>query len=215
MKDLTAHRFGRLTALAPTSERYKTCVVWRCRCDCGKECLVPSTWLLRGQQRSCGCLQDETRRRDITGETRGQLTAIRPTGLRRSGRTIWEWRCTCGALVYKPPQMVKPGSSTMCPACAKALKSRQAAAMAAGQQRDDETGLMPAYLDGLREGRPARNNTSGVRGVTWHAGTKKWQARMQVDGRTVSLGYYTTIEEAAEARRKAVEKRYGKPQNEE
>ena len=38
--------------------------------------------LLRGVKRSCGCLQDEARRLDITGQKRGQLTAVRPTNYR-------------------------------------------------------------------------------------------------------------------------------------
>lgn len=45
-----------------------------------------------------------------------------------------------------------------------------------------------------------RNNTSGVCGVCWHKAQGKWQARIMVDGRRKYLGYFTTIEAAAEAR---------------
>ncbi|AAP58717.1 49L [Xanthomonas phage Xp10] len=44
------------------------------------------------------------------------------------------------------------------------------------------------------------NNTSGVQGVCWHKQTKKWRARIMVQGKHISLGYFTTIEEAAAAR---------------
>lgn len=209
MRDLTGQRFGRLEALAPTSDRWRTSIVWRCRCDCGRECLVPSSRLISGAKRSCGCLQDEARRLDITGQVRGQLTAIRPTEQRRGGDTVWVWRCSCGREILKTPDMVGEGKSTMCPQCARGLKSRQAAAMAAGISRDPDTGVGVGQLVGIREGRLFRNNSSGVRGVSWHAGTGRWCARISDGGRMRTIGYYKTIDEAAEARRLAVAQRYG------
>ena len=52
----------------------------------------------------------------------------------------------------------------------------------------------------------AQNNTSGIRGVSWHKGLQKWQARITIKGKTVSLGYYNNIEDAAAARKEAEEK---------
>ena len=40
---------------------------------------------------------------------------------------------------------------------------------------------------------------SGYRGVTWHAKCRLWQARIHADGRTRSLGYHKTPEDAARA----------------
>ena len=212
MNDLTGQRFGRLVALEPTSERWKTSVVWRCACDCGNLCNVPSSWLRGGLKRSCGCLQDETRRTDISGQKRGHLTAICPTDQRRQGCTVWQWRCDCGTTVLKTPGMVHPGASTMCPACAKKLKQQQAKAMLARQVRDSETGMPQASLQGLLNGKLFRNNTSGVRGVSWHAAQQRWRARIHENGKMRTIGYYRTIEEAKAAREKAVLKKYGKPE---
>lgn len=60
-------RFGRLEALYPTKERYRSSgsIVWRCLCDCGEYCKVPSHSLLSGVTRSCGCLRRETARRTL------------------------------------------------------------------------------------------------------------------------------------------------------
>lgn len=206
-RELAGRRFGRLVALEPTDKRYRTSVVWRCRCDCGRECEAPSSLLLRGTIRSCGCLQDENRRADVTGQRRGHLVALRPTDQRRGGSTVWLWRCDCGREVLKALELVH--DTALCPECARALKSRQARAMYEGAAREDEHGLLPSYLDGLRAGKLASNNTSGVRGVTWHAATRKWRARMQRDGRTVTIGCYDTIEDAAKARAEAVARQYG------
>ena len=63
--DLTGQRFGRLTALEPTEERQRTSVVWRCRCDCGKEVLASTTKLTGGIVQSCGCLQAYQRKKNM------------------------------------------------------------------------------------------------------------------------------------------------------
>ena len=53
-----------------------------------------------------------------------------------------------------------------------------------------------------------KTSQSGVIGVTWRKDKKKWKAQIRVPGgRQVFLGYYSTIEEAASAR-KAGEQRY-------
>jgi hypothetical protein len=57
-------------------------------------------------------------------------------------------------------------------------------------------------------GKP-RNNTSGKKGVSWHASNKKWIAGIRVDGRLVHLGYYDDLEKAGEAYAKAAAAYYG------
>ena len=34
-------------------------IVWRCRCDCGKETLATESNLVNGTRKSCGCLRKE------------------------------------------------------------------------------------------------------------------------------------------------------------
>jgi hypothetical protein len=46
----------------------------------------------------------------------------------------------------------------------------------------------------------ARNNTSGLRGVSWHSRDRKWEAKLAHDGRSIYLGYFKTAEAAYEAR---------------
>lgn len=61
IKDLTGRRFGRLVVLEKTDERKHRHVVWKCVCDCGNECFVPSNALSAGRTQSCGCLMKESR----------------------------------------------------------------------------------------------------------------------------------------------------------
>jgi len=58
-------------------------------------------------------------------------------------------------------------------------------------------------IDNLRECTISQNgwnskissdNTSGVKGVTWHKGVKKWQAQIQFNKKSLYLGVFNNIE---------------------
>lgn len=57
--DLTGQRFGRLLALSRTANTTTGLTAWLCRCDCGSDRVVPTTYLRTGDTRSCGCLPRE------------------------------------------------------------------------------------------------------------------------------------------------------------
>lgn len=45
-----------------------------------------------------------------------------------------------------------------------------------------------------------KHNRSGVKGVHWNKQTRRWQARIEVNGKVKHLGYFTNIEDARRAR---------------
>ena len=53
-------RFGRLVVIDKESKYGKT--TWKCKCDCGNECVVTRASLTTGKKRSCGCLEEESRK---------------------------------------------------------------------------------------------------------------------------------------------------------
>lgn len=64
----------------------------------------------------------------------------------------------------------------------------------------------PEHLRGITQKQNAENrkganinSKSGVRGVFFHAATRKWTGRVYSEGDQRSIGYHDTIEEAAEA----------------
>lgn len=67
-------------------------------------------------------------------------------------------------------------------------------------------------IENLREATPSQNqqnkkvnctNVSGFKGAVYHPQKMKWQGRIHINKKKVSLGYFNTAEEAHEAYKKA------------
>ena len=206
--DLTGQRFGRLIALYPIEARRDKCVVWMCQCDCGTRKEIPSSDLTRNRVKSCGCLKRMAK--DISGERRGHLTALRPTGEQdERGHAIYLWRCDCGREFERSIQGTSRNTARLCPACRKLVKAGQIDRAREGREVEPDTGLTPRYLLNLVSGVPTARSTSGVRGVYWHSAHRCWCAVGCENGRLVNLGVFDELEQAIEARRNFVRRTYG------
>ena len=84
--DLTNQKFGRLTAIEPTSIRKNNSIVWKCICECGAYVEVDASNLRRLKTKSCGCLKKEKDKQpkgnviDLTGQKFGHLLVIKRDG---------------------------------------------------------------------------------------------------------------------------------------
>lgn len=56
---------------------------------------------------------------------------------------------------------------------------------------------------------PHKNNKLGIKGVRWNKNAKKFHAKIQVNGKTIHLGYFNVLGDADSAYRKAEEKYFG------
>ena len=71
VRDIRGQKFGKLTVLERVADHVtksgKKLVTWKCKCDCGKECIVKSTSLKSGNTTSCGCVREKLRhqKRDL------------------------------------------------------------------------------------------------------------------------------------------------------
>lgn len=52
--DLLDQRYGSILVIAP-AENIGTYSAWLCRCDCGNEKIIKSTYLIEGKSTTCGC----------------------------------------------------------------------------------------------------------------------------------------------------------------
>lgn len=107
-------RFGRLVIKYRDFEEHteKGVIYWLCQCDCGNTTTVKTKSLKNGNTRSCGCLNDDTRRErivqwneehapEMVGRISGWLTVLREalpeeTIGRPIGRKYWYCECKCG-----------------------------------------------------------------------------------------------------------------------
>ena len=105
-KDLTGQKFGRLTVLQDSGERNKSGnVLWLCQCNCGKQCKIIGSNLLKGKTTSCGCYgKKEAPKKNIknlTGQRFGKLLVLEDSGQRTKYRNvIWKCRCDCGEITF-------------------------------------------------------------------------------------------------------------------
>lgn len=56
---LIGKKFGKLTVIEETDQRYFKNIVWKCQCECGNITYVPSHSLLKGATQSCGCIKSK------------------------------------------------------------------------------------------------------------------------------------------------------------
>jgi hypothetical protein len=95
VKNLGGQHFGdwqvlRLASRHPSSKRIR----WSCRCACGKVRSIPSSVLVSGHSKSCGCSRSGG---DVKpGQVRGAWTVL-ARAPSRTGASCWRCRCTCGA----------------------------------------------------------------------------------------------------------------------
>jgi hypothetical protein len=75
--NLVGQKFGRLVVIKPTDKRSHKGVVWYCLCNCGNNVFVISSRLRDRSKRSCGCLAEETRKKNgkKAGLTLGRCNA--------------------------------------------------------------------------------------------------------------------------------------------
>ena len=213
--DLAGRRFGALIALrvAPAEQRKYGRRTWVCRCDCGRECLATAQELVAGRITSCGCRANVSGIRrgrerpeaqiDLAGRRCGELTAIR-----RVGVGVWLWRCSCGAEITARSADVIAGRII---SCGHVLRERARQRVVEENIFGRHDGTMLSALRGVVRGTVRSTNSSGATGVRVRRradGTECYQARIMLRGVEYGLGTYDTLEEAAEARRRAEERMF-------
>lgn len=63
-------------------------------------------------------------------------------------------------------------------------------------------------VDNNRNRRRGKRNKSGVVGVQWHVGCRRWIANISVNSKLVHIGYFKRFDDAVAAR-KSAERRFG------
>lgn len=196
IKDMTGMKFGMLTPVEPTEERRYGSVVWKCRCDCGRECLTTQKALEARAKISCGCIGKPRGRTaiDLTGRRFGRLTAVRMTDARTSkGSVVWQCRCDCGKMIEVPSDSLIYGNQQSC-GCLKADSMNDA--------RRNLHFVDGTCIEWLESRKKRSDNTTGYKGISLRK-NGRYLAKIGFQNRQYYLGTYSSIEHAVNARQEA------------
>jgi len=206
-EDLKGMKVGRLTVLEKTQERRHRYVLWRCRCECGREVLVEGYRLKNGLVASCGCLRGNDRPRDLTGMKFGRLTVIRKLDEKKGARRLWLCSCSCGKQAKVTADALLEGATTSC-GCAR-MESLSQVRYTYGKAESRLHLADNTSIERIRSalGKPQANNTSGHTGVQKRG--DKWVAVITFQKKNHYLGRFDSYEEAVKVREKAEEEYFG------
>lgn len=78
VKDLTGQRYGSLTVLERAGSTPRREAAWLCRCDCGRNIVIPGDSLRSWNTKSCGCFKSDALKKRMTthGKTTNRLHQI-------------------------------------------------------------------------------------------------------------------------------------------
>lgn len=191
--NLANQRYGKVVVEEPSPQRNRGSVMWKCRCDCGKEFLADARELKTGMVQSCGCeLSAYQNIKNLTGMRFGRLTVLGKSGNRAKDRNpLWLCRCDCGNEVEVTKRKLVTGGVSSC-----------------GCKQKERTGLHfveGTFVEGIQSQTTSQANTSGIRGAYFNKKRGKWVAQIMFKGKCYYLGGYDKLEDAAKARARGEE----------
>ena len=115
--EFIGQKFTRLTVKSFAYRKNRQ-IFYVCECECGEISVVAKSNLLKGNTKSCGCLnrdridalsQKPGRLIDISGQKFGKLTAIKPTKKTSRGELFWLFKCECGGEIENLGRRIRSG----------------------------------------------------------------------------------------------------------
>lgn len=149
---------------------------------------------------------------DLTGKKFNRLTVLGLGEKNSSGQIQWKCRCDCGNIVFATTYYLKSGHTKSCGCLNKEKASKRLKSKKFVESRNNyrkENFLVEGTSLSLINPKHLRkNNKTGVNGVYWDKKLKKYRVRINVKGKSISLGCFKNLQEAKEARKDAEEKYY-------
>lgn len=193
-------------------------VKWICRCSCGSTCEVSSCNLRSGKTLSCGCYQKERASKthklfnkyDLSGEygigydSKGKEFYFDLEDYEKVKGMCWHIEPDGRVVGYKsgkPIRMHKIITDTTSEVIDHINNKPW-------DNRKCNLRLSDKQTNGINRG-CNKNNKLGVKGVNKATGSEKFTARIMVNGKTLYLGTYNTIEEAKVVRDRAEKEYFG------
>lgn len=132
--------------------------------------------------------QDSRGRKDWVGKQFGNLTVAAYDG-RRGGKHYWRCLCKCGK------------EAIVCQSNLKSSHTRSCGCLS--DPRNTRHFVEGTCIESIRSRKVSASNKSGIRGVYFNRRSGRWIAQITFQGHTRYLGSFESLEEAAQARKKA------------
>lgn len=235
---LVGKQFGRLTVLEQVEEDYVApsggrCARYRCVCNCGlNNEIITSHWnLTSGDTKSCGCLVKEAAKKKgkkskkyITYDLSGDY------GIGITPKKEEFWFDKEDYDLIKPYYWFYEKSGYLVAHIKEDGKQKEIRlhrlVMNAKENEIIDHKVHPPRKEHKYDNRKENlrrvtdkenamnahlniNNKSGVTGVRWHKGKRKWEVGIGVNNKWKYLGSYVNFEDAVEVRKRAEEKYFG------
>lgn len=126
----------------------------------------------------------------MIGQRFGKLLVIDYAG-KRNGHQMWLCKCDCGAEVIKRGSNLTSGHTKSCGCNSAPYLHRKR--------------IAGTCIDSLESKAVPKDNTSGYRGVCWDKRSRKWVARISLQGKSHYLGSFSNIQDAVKARKRGEE----------
>ena len=228
--DLTGKRFGRLVVIEKSESTQDKKVRWLCQCDCGNQCIVRATCLLRKDfTKSCGCIKrevaSETYKKIGTNSKKHNIYDL--TGLFGIGYTLkgeefyfdledydkikdYYWLKTEYGYIHSTNR--KDKQYVFLHRLVMNINDPEIICDHINCNKIDnrKNNLRIATRSGNATNRPPyEKSVSGYSGVTFDKTKNKWLVRIYINHKQVNLGCYDNLDEAIAKPLKAEEKYYG------
>lgn len=149
---------------------------------------------------------------DLTGKKFNRLTVLELAERNSSGQIQWKCRCDCGNIVFATTSYLKSGHTKSCGCLNKEKASNRLKSKkfvnAKDKYRKENFLVEGTSLALINPKHIRKNNKTGVNGVYWDKKLKKYRVRINVKGKSISLGCFKDLEKAKQTRKEAEEKYY-------
>lgn len=148
------------------------------------------------------------KRRDITGEKFGKLTAVKMLKGRRKRQRCptWLFLCDCGNYVNYPYDNVVYSVHKGRQSCGCLRKKYYANK----KKFLGVTNIKGTCVERIKSKKLNKNNKSGIKGVFWDKSRNQWCAKIMFKKKEYNLGRFSDKKQAIKARKQAEKKLYGK-----
>ena len=209
MHHLEGQRFGRLVVVSVRGRGKDHHVSWECLCDCGKRSIVRSSSLMSGQTKSCGCFQIEK--------------ATSHNGRHRPEYNTWATMLQRCMNPNNPSYKDYGGRGiTVCDDWLKFENffrdmGKRPTPKHSIDRKENGGNYEPGNCrwatntEQAMNKRTLKRNSTGITGVCFDKKGRKFRAYIYSGEARKHLGFFNTIEEATQARRKGEIEFSGRP----